>query len=400
MHTTRRPIIRFTTARSLLATGTLATLATLAACDSMADRPNLTAPDAPARSVGAAGTTGAVYTLSNDAASNAVVTYLRAADGSLTAGPIVPTGGRGLGAGLGSQGAIVRREAGDLLLAVNAGSDEISALRITGTTPALLVTTSSGGRQPISITVRNNVVYVLNAASNDIAGFRLATDPGHAPSLTPIAGSVHALSAPNAGGAQIQFTPAGDALIVTEKNTNRILSFPVSASGVAGAPTITASAGHTPFGFTFDGAGNGVLLVTEAEGGAPNGSTLSSYTVGPAGALTVVTAALPTQQSSVCWFATAKDPRFAFAANTGSASITNVRVGDGGALRLIAPDGHGATSAATPIDVAVTADGAFLYNLAAGAHQIVGFAIGAAGTLTPASALPGVPATAVGLVAK
>ena len=73
---------------------------------------------------------GAVYTLGNAAAGNAVLAFDRAADGRLTPAGTFPTGGLGSGAGLGSQGALALAEGGRLLFAVNAGSDDVSVLRV------------------------------------------------------------------------------------------------------------------------------------------------------------------------------------------------------------------------------------------------------------------------------
>src|SRR4029077_4367309 len=50
---------------------------------------------------------GAVYTLTNQVAGNAVAVFDRAADGTLTAAATVATGGTGTGAGLGSPGAVL-----------------------------------------------------------------------------------------------------------------------------------------------------------------------------------------------------------------------------------------------------------------------------------------------------
>jgi 6-phosphogluconolactonase (cycloisomerase 2 family) len=329
-----------------------------------------------------------------------VVVYNRASDGTLSPAGSVPTGGLGAGVGLGSQGAIVRSADGQWLFVVNAGSDQVSALRLNGNTPTLVATVSSGGDRPVSVTEYRGVVYVLNAGENNrIAGFRLVATPGPSYTLAPIAGSVRPLSAPNAGGAQVQFTPAGDALIVTEKMTNRILSYPVDATGAAGAPVITPSAGQTPFGFTYAGVNHDVLVVSEAFGGAPNASAASSYRVGPAGALTLVSASVPTHQTAACWFVPSKDGRFAFTTNTGSNSISGYQVEVSGALRLLTPSGVTATTGATPIDEAVSDGGAFLYALDSGSHAISAYAV-TGGSLAPVQTLPGIPATAVGLAAR
>ena len=74
---------------------------------------------------------GFVYTLSNQANGNKVITYRRAANGSLTYIASFAAGGNGTGGGLGNQGAVVIAD-GDVLLAVNAGSNTISSFKITG----------------------------------------------------------------------------------------------------------------------------------------------------------------------------------------------------------------------------------------------------------------------------
>jgi hypothetical protein len=73
--------------------------------------------------------TSAVYTQSNGADGNVVRAFERAADGSLSAAGAVSTGGLGTGAGLGSQGAVALSDNGRVLIAVNAGSDEITSFR-------------------------------------------------------------------------------------------------------------------------------------------------------------------------------------------------------------------------------------------------------------------------------
>jgi 6-phosphogluconolactonase (cycloisomerase 2 family) len=375
----------------------LLSAAAVAACSpNMATDPGPLASGGAARSLGASnGTPGAVYTQSNAAAGNSLLVYDRGPDGTLTPGAVIATGGRGAGSGLGSQGSVTLSEDGEFLLVVNAGSDEVSLFRLRGTSPELLATVPSGGDQPISVTEHAGIVYVVNGgAGNNIAGFRIATT-GASRTLVAIPGATRPLSAPNAGPAQIQFTPRGDAVLVTEKNTNRILSYAVDASGAAAAPVITSSPGHTPFGFAF--AGN-TLVVTEAQGGAPNGSTLSSYAVGANGALSLVTASLHSGQSSACWFSASKDGNNAFAANTGSSTITTVTVAPDGALAL-RTDGNDAATGATAIDNAVSRNGRFLYQLTSGAHEVDAYLIGSDGALT-AVEVQGVPVGVVGLAVK
>src|SRR5262245_1266203 len=92
---------------------------------------------------------GAAYTLTNEVAGNRVAIFRRAADGSLAAGGAVATGGTGTGTGLGSQGALALSKNGEWLYAVNAGSNDVSVLRVTAGWLELVQRISSGGTMPI-----------------------------------------------------------------------------------------------------------------------------------------------------------------------------------------------------------------------------------------------------------
>src|SRR5437588_4069505 len=79
-------------------------------------------PNHPARLV------GYVYVNDNSAPANTVAGFARHADGSLTAlaGSPFATGGAGTGAGIGSQGSLQTTHNGRYLLAVDAGSNQLS----------------------------------------------------------------------------------------------------------------------------------------------------------------------------------------------------------------------------------------------------------------------------------
>src|SRR5262249_47292810 len=139
---------------------------------------------------------GLVFEATNAAAGNGVQVYLRGADGRLTAGPLVPTGGLGAGASLSSQGGIVRD--GDRLLVVNAGDNTVSSLQITPFGLRLRDVAPSGGTRPVSVTVHGGLVYVLNAGSDSIAALRLDRDGD----LHPVAGSSRPLSGTGTNAAQ------------------------------------------------------------------------------------------------------------------------------------------------------------------------------------------------------
>lgn len=340
-----------------------------------------------AATAGAADTPGAVYTLTNAAAGNAVVAFARAADGSLSPEGTFPTGGLGSGAGLGSQGSLVLSDDGRQLFAVNPGSNSVSLFTVRPAGLELAATAPSGGRYPISLTVRKGIVYVLDAGNGgSISGLTVGRD-----SLAPIAGSTRPLGAGSAGPAQVKFSPDGSVLVVTEKASSTIDVYPV-VDGVAGAPTVTASAGGTPFGFDFDNRGH--LLVSEAAGSA------SSYDVSAGGA-SVISGAVATHQGAPCWLVASKNGRFAYTANAAAGTISGFAVGQDGSLSLLDPSGASAVIGAGshPLDEAISGDGRYLYDLADGAHRISAFRIAADGSLSPAGEIA-VPVGVDGIAAQ
>src|SRR5437899_11610104 len=74
---------------------------------------------------------GAVYTMTNAAAGNSILIFNRAANGALANAGSVPTGGKGQGAGLGSQGALMISGDQRWLLAANVGSNDVTLFSLT-----------------------------------------------------------------------------------------------------------------------------------------------------------------------------------------------------------------------------------------------------------------------------
>jgi 6-phosphogluconolactonase (cycloisomerase 2 family) len=186
--------------------------------------------------------------------------------------------------------------------------------------------------------------------------------------------------------------------VVTEKNTNLIDVFAVASNGYASAPVVNPSAGQTPFGFAFNQ--HGVLIVSEAFGGAVNASAVSSYTLGDGGLLDVVSASVPTTETAACWVAVTANGKFAYTTNTGSASVTGFEVRRA-RLTILDPDGKTGTTGTTPIDAAVSRNSQFLYTLAAGSHAINAFGVRQNdGSLSPVGGVTGLPVGAVGLAAQ
>jgi 6-phosphogluconolactonase len=330
----------------------------------------------------------ALFSMSNAADGNKILSFIRGDYGTLSAGPSYATGGLGSGGGLGNQGGIVSD--GEFLIAVNAGSSDISVFRIGERGLRLVDRMPSGGIRPVSVTLSHNLVYVLNAGSDNIAGFWM-TPSGR---LRVLNGSERGLSGDGTGPAQIQFSSDGRTLIVTEKATNRILSFAVNYLGLPSNPNILTSSAPTPFGFAV--TRNNRIVVSEAAGGAPNASALSSYKVHPGGQLTVIDPAVATTQTAACWVVITPDGRYAFTTNTGSGTISSYRLRRNGDLSLLAAVAGDTGAGSGPIDIALSDDGDYLHVLNSGSHSIATFSV-SNGRLQSAGTPVAVPVGANGL---
>jgi 6-phosphogluconolactonase (cycloisomerase 2 family) len=337
----------------------------------------------------AASPAAAVYTQTNDPAGNRIQALAPSRDGALALARSSPTGGLGSGDGLGSQGAVV--VAHRWLLAVNAGSEVLSLFRVRrrgGLTLRDIV--PSGGDRPVSVTSDGHRAYVVHAgAPAGLAGFEISADGR----LSPIAGSARPLSAPTPGPAQIELSRDGGTLVVTEKDTNRIGTFPVAVDGSVGAPTFTPSAGETPFGFAFDPRNR--LIVSEAFGGRPDESAVSSYALVSGGGVSPISPAVRTGQTAACWVVVTADGRVAYTTNTGSDSITGYRIAKDGRLSLLDEDGVTGRTGDGPTDMALSRDGSILYALNGAEGSVSAFATDRHGALTRIATTAGLPPAAV-----
>ena len=290
-----------------------------------------------------------VYVMTNKTPSNSVLQFRRSADGSLTPVREVATGGSGTGANgadpLGSQDSLVLSGEGQLLLAANAGSNEISVLSARNGQLTWLSKSASGGTFPNSIALSGDLVYVLNAQGTpNITGFMLDTHGIlHWIATVPLpAGTL----SPN----DVRFTPDGSHILLTASGSNQILVFDVGDDGVAQAPSVQASAGGAPFGIRF--GHDGVAIVSEAAGSA------SSYRLDD-DTLDVISGAVSDTQKASCWISVDRAARTAYLSNTASGTISSFQVSGQGVLALL--DAIAANPGGAPIDSALSRDSRFLY---------------------------------------
>ncbi|MGI9044767.1 MAG: beta-propeller fold lactonase family protein [Gemmatimonadaceae bacterium] len=354
---------------------------------------------------------GAVYSMSNDAAGNDVVVYNRAKDGTLSFAGSYSTGGNGSGGFEDSaNGLVLGSDDGEsapnnlqgdskFLFATNAGSNTISVFRVNKNDThdkkdkrdaiTLVEVQNSGGEKPVSLTVNNGILYVLNSGEfidgeiaipncttgnlPSITGFSVS-DKGE---LTPIPNSTRQLSGdPPSGCAQVSFNPSGTVLVVTERlaqdedptsaagDEGVINTFVLNADGTPGTHQIFDATGEGPFGFTFNKSG--ALLTTEQFDG-PMGvgrGAAAGYMLNASGTLTATSPSVQNGGTDTCWFVVTDDGVYGYTTSFfGTGQISLYRVSTNGALALIdatADDGAAGTGAS---DLSLSKNSEYLYQL-------------------------------------
>ena len=343
---------------------------------------------------------GAVFSMTNAASGNEIVVFDRAVDGSLTlSATTYATTGMGTGNALNSQGSLAygRDATHQWLAAVNAGSNDVTLFELTGTSTLQMTSTvPSGGDKPVSVAIRNDVLYVLNAGNpNNVTGFTIDAQGV----LTPIPNSTQPLSSATTGPSQVGWSPNGETLLVTEKQTDLIDIFAVDVStNLATSMVSLPSNGATPFGFKFRGPRQ--LLVSESFNGQTDAGSLSSYAA-QGQALTVLDGSVTTTETTSRWIATSRNRKFAYTANMASDTITGFHTSGNGQLTLLNVDGVTATTGNAPADMA-TANPKYLYVLNSQDGTVSAFKIDrATGALTAiGTAVAGLPTSgAAGLIA-
>ena len=347
---------------------------------------------------------------------NQIVMYRRANDGSLSHAGNFDTGGQGSGPGqrfagdgLGSSHSVQLSSNGRWLLTTNAGSDTLSLFRVKKDRLELrdVAPTGDGSpshRFPNSVTQHGRLIYVLNSAGNgSITGFWLHPRG----KLIPIPNSTRELGAnqtrfaPDAlfNPTQVSFTPDGKKLVVTIKDgpaegaipgvtptgPGRVLVFNVNKRGRPSQNfTQTNFDNRGPFGFSFDRKGN--LLIALFIGGPDLTGAAGSYRINRNNTLTPITPLVDAGgEIDLCWLE--NNGRYAYGANYTTGVISSFRIGYDGSLTLLESaagltDMPSVSQGSTPLDLGVSANGRFLYNVLPGSGAVAGWKINHNGSLT------------------
>jgi 6-phosphogluconolactonase (cycloisomerase 2 family) len=347
---------------------------------------------------------GHVYVDDNTAPDNSVAGFDRHADGSLTAIPGSPfaVGGSGTGHPNASQGSLQLSTDGRYLLAVDAGSNQISVLQVEhdgSLLPAGGSPVASNGVDPVSISVHDDLVYVANAGpgastgDTNYTGFRL--DPGGR--LTAVPDSTVVISNDSKPG-QVLFNRDGKKLAGTRIATSKIDSFTVGRDGrltaAPGSPydaqAFSPPQGWGQLGSEFSPTHQNQLFVSDAHtaaGGAAFPGLVSSFTDAADGSLTPVGAPVANDGGAACWIEISHDGRFLFVVNTASATVSSYSIGAGGSLTFLRSTGAGQIGAGAE-DARLSPDGSTLWVVDSGTDAVTGFTVHG-GTLTPLASIAG-----------
>jgi 6-phosphogluconolactonase len=333
-----------------------------------------------------------VYAMSNENSTNRIFSWYVGDEGNFTPLGVYSTRGQGSGTNeaplsgpvdgidpLGSQGSVTISPNGRWLYAVNAGEGSVSVFRVLQSGRLVFASKmNTGGKVPVSVTSNGTWVVVANVNSpgqrypsnlatffQSPSGFLTATS-----TLTPLSG-------PGARPSQVSFTPDGTQLVVTERETNTIDVFDVHLDGTLGLATTVPSVRTGPFGFGF--AGN-ALVVSEAAPGDPLGSSASSYLFNPPGgaSVSVISGGVLNGQLASCWTTINPAGNRAYLSNTVSQTISSYTIGANGALTLREP---AIISGASPIDSGINARGRLFFQLLGEKSAIVVYGVDANGDL-------------------
>jgi 6-phosphogluconolactonase (cycloisomerase 2 family) len=331
---------------------------------------------------------GHVYVNDNTKGANSVAGFERHEDGSLTPLPAspFPAGGVGSGKGLASQGALQESAGGRFLLAVDAGSNQISVLRIlrSGVVQPVGKPVSSGGIDPNSIAVSGHLVYVSNAGAGgtNVTGFFLSP----LGTLLPLPDSTVTLPE-GSGPGDVLFNADGKKLIVTLVGSSQIASFDVREDYLFPAPgSPYTGQGLGQLGAEFSPLNDEQLFVSNAHNG-PGLGTVSSFEVNRLGQLTSIGGSpVADLQTAPCWVEISHDGKYLFTTNTGSGSISSYAISPDGELSYLSTVQAGEKGIGA-VDLRLSPDGKTLFVNGSGSGVVAAFSVNG-GELTQLASSP------------
>lgn len=237
--------------------------------------------------------------------------------------------------------------------------------------PALLICLIGCSSGTSTTTSGTGALFVTTQGDSLVSAFAIDLAKG---AITTNGKGVATGSTPSA----MILTPAGDALFVSNQDTNDISSYKVNSDGTLTAASGTQATGTTPVSMTMDSAGHFLFVANQGQQSDPASGTVSVFSV-QSGTLTEAPGspfrtAAPISSSGTGPSAVAVTPdgKFLYVANEFDGTVTQYGVDAGsGALS----QGLSVPVGTAPSALAITPNGGFLYVANSGSSNVSAFAI-------------------------
>lgn len=324
--------------------------------------------------------TGEFAYIENAGSNNVSIYSIDQATGALSGGTTISAGS--------GPNAIAIDPSGKFVYVPNINGNNVSVYTVTEGTGALTGPTNvTVGSNPNSVAIDpvGRFAYIVNGSDKTIAVYTIDQSTG----LLALKSSASTGSSSAPGG--IAFDPAGRFLYVIDFNGSTVIPFTINQSD--GALSIgTPVSVTTPSGIAIDPSGT-YLSVSNG-----NSNTITVYTIDQdTGALTAasivsgrsrpISIAYTSKTSALTYV-----PKYAYAANQNSGSVSCYTIGSGGALTWIDDASTGASSR-SPYSVAVDPTGSYVYAPNLNNNDVAVFTIGSGGYLTAGTAASVSPST-------
>ncbi|EJF55787.1 hypothetical protein BD309DRAFT_276048 [Dichomitus squalens] len=346
---------------------------------------------------------GAAYFITNEGKGNMIIAASISADGTLSLDRAVSTGGSGAHGqtdpigpdALFAQGSIKASAKGQVLAAVNAGSNTISLFSINPKSPAAIsqigAPAPSQGEFPISVAFNadGTRLCALNGGKvNGVACYNVDKQAG----LKPIANSQRSLNlnqttpatGPAGSASHVIFSEDGSQLLASVKGVpptpGFIAVWDVQADGSLSADfksVAPPSGGALPFSMTLIPGKNALLSTDPALG-------FDVFDLGSGNASSAVPI---TGQSATCWSSFSKKTGNFYLTDIGTSTVTEVNVDANLKASIVAQYSQTAGSATIDNDIATIKGNDFLYVLAPNATQVDVLSLQSAGNAKHISTL-------------
>lgn len=318
-----------------------------------------------------------VYTMTNNTASNAVLAFKRAADGSLTVAGTYKTGGKGIAGDIDDQHSL--RTSGDFIFAANPGSNDISVFKKAMKGLEKVGQYPSGGLNPVSIAISGSTLVVANQAVKEgtpnLATFKIGQDGS-----LKMMGMMKSNFKDGAGPADVDFAPDGKMLAVTygyqAENTSMVATFNLDDKGMLSK--LSEAAAYGPVGLSWNPNGNRIYVSTFRS------ASILSFEVGQNGKL-MEPQMLKDTEAAACWTLVNAAGDRLYVANFVSNSISIYSLDEKGDAKFMSAIKRPTVSGNDTKDLALSEDGKFLYVLGSTSKRIDAFKVGEDGGLSFAS---------------